>query len=76
MSAPGLSQRQTLDLVKDGLAAGAVLEVGARVVGPMIGIAPSGSVLSVGTVLRGLAAVGAVYAGGMIVDVVNPMLPF
>lgn len=75
MSAPGLSQRQTIDLLKDSFAAGAVLEVGARVV-PFLGIQPSGSVLSVGTVLRGAGAVGAVYIGGMIVDAVNPMLPF
>lgn len=75
-AAPGLSQRQTIDLLKDSIAAGAVSELAAQMLGPIVGLNPSGSMISLGTVTRGAAIVGVSYVSGMLVDMINPMLPF
>lgn len=71
-----LSQRQMIDLAKDSVGAGIVAEFAARQIGPMIGMAPSGAYLSLGTATRGAGIIGIAYVSGMAVDYVNPMLPF
>lgn len=71
-----LSQRQIIDLAKDSVGAGLVAEFAARQVGPMIGMYPSGAYISIGSAIRGGAIIGTAYVSGMLVDYVNPMLPF